>query len=87
MKALKYAAVATVLSFSLSACRNSADTKTLGGTRDTSNVSAGSNAGNGSNPSSLTDTAKTPAKGTGGNGNANPTGHMGTDSVKTKKKP
>ena len=86
MKALKYAAVATVLSFSLSACRNSSDSKTLGSTTDTSNVSAGSNAGNGSNPSSLADTAKSSGTDSTSHGNANPTGHMTVDSSKMKKK-
>ncbi len=85
MKAIKYTAVAAMITFSLSACRNSSDSKTLGGTTDTADVTAGSNAGNGSNPSSLRDTAKSSGTDSTSHGNASPTGHMTADTTKTRK--
>lgn len=86
MKTIKYAAVAAVLSFSLTACTdNKRDSATLGGTQDTSNVQTGTNA-SGTMPSEHGDTSQN-HKDSSSNGNANPTGRMSTDTPKKGTKP
>ncbi|MCJ8210453.1 hypothetical protein MUY27_12115 [Mucilaginibacter sp. RS28] len=85
MKAIKYTALGAVLSFSIAACtNNNRDSATLGGTRDTSNVTAGSNAG-GVNAAESGDTSNNGNKNRGkdstSNGNANPTGRLENDTI------
>lgn len=89
MKTFRYLAIASVLSLSFACTNNSRDSATLGGTKDTTNVTGGSNAA-ATNPANDADTSnngnKNKGKDSTSNGNANPTGHLENDTV-SKQKP
>ncbi|WP_462266937.1 hypothetical protein [Mucilaginibacter sp.] len=91
MKTLKYIAGLVLISASLTACSNgSGDTssKTIGGSTDTMNAVAGSNAG-GVNAASSADTSDNGNKNSGkdstSRGNANPSGHVEGDTTNQNK--
>ncbi|WDF54990.1 hypothetical protein [Mucilaginibacter sp. KACC 22063] len=90
MKTLKYIGFAGILTFSLSACDQKRNSATLGGSQDTTNVSAGSDAG-AVNTADKADTSNNGNKNRGkdstSNGNANPTGHIENDTVPKAKNP
>jgi hypothetical protein len=77
MKTIKYAAMALLLSVSITACGGGQQNKTIGGTTDTMNSVQGSNSGNESATSA--DTVKN--KDSTSQGNANPSGRMENDTV------
>lgn len=91
MKTLKYIAGVALIAGSLSACssnsagNNSDNSKTLGGSTDTMNAVAGSNAG-GVNKASSADTSddgdtKSKQNPLNHQGNVDPTGRAGADTV------
>lgn len=88
MKTIKYTGLVAVLTFSLAACDQKRNSATLGGTKDTTNVTAGSDAGGG-NAGDNADTSyngnKNRGKDSTSNGNANPTGHIENDTVNQNK--
>ena len=88
MKTLKYIAGIAFIAASLSACHGGGTEKTLGGSTDTMNAVAGSNAG-GVNRANSADTAQDGNKNRGkdstSQGNANPTGHLENDTTNQSK--
>lgn len=88
MKILKYIAAAAITAASLTACHSSDSSKTLGGSTDTMDAVAGSNAG-GVNRASSADTSNNGNKKRGqdstSQGNANPSGHTENDTTNQNK--
>lgn len=88
MKNIKYIAVVTLLAASLTACDRSRNSATIGGTQDTSNAVAGSNAGGiqaGDSADTSNNGNKNRGKDSTSQGNANPTGHIENDSTNQDK--
>jgi hypothetical protein len=88
MKKIIHAAAIGLFITTLSACDQSRNSATLGGTQDTSNVTAGANAG-GVNAADNADTSNNGNKNRGkdstSNGNANPSGHLENDTTNQRK--
>ncbi|QJD96431.1 hypothetical protein HH214_11395 [Mucilaginibacter robiniae] len=88
MKSIKYIAVVALLAASLTACDSSRNSATIGGSQDTTNAVAGSNAG-GVQAGDSADTSNNGNKNRGqdstSQGNANPTGHVENDTTNQNK--
>jgi hypothetical protein len=78
MSKIKYIALASVLTFSITACNGNRNSATLGNSTDTTNIEKG-----GSEASSH-DTAKSSGADSTVHGNVNPTGQIGSDTTKRK---
>ncbi len=85
MKITKYLTGAALLMILAAACNSNRSSATLGGSNDTTDAVAGSNAGGADKDRSAdTSTNKRSKIDSINRGNANPTGHAGSDSTRQK---